>query len=145
MTKEIDYQDAIQKLTQIADALDKDPKELTEDMAEIVSALTKKHGDVPSDDNWDNVWDMFEDIREHAKNNGRAVIEEDRPIQLRLAWRCTNTNKTWSIRITDFKKSIDDIQKTDASASTNRGDLLRKAIMTQSGKENLTRVLNSKE
>lgn len=140
MTKEIDFEDTMQKLTQIAAALDKDPKELTPEMVDIVSALTKKHGNDSADDSWDNVWDMFEDICEHAKNNGRAVISEDKPMQLRLGWRCTNTNKTWSIRITDFKKTA----MTNAPDAI-KSELLQKAISSQAGKNVLTQALNSKE
>jgi len=105
MTKEITYDEALQKLVKFADALDKDQSELTPEMAEIITALTNVHKDDPVGDSWTDVWAMMEDIREHAKNNGRAIVNADMPMQLRLAWHCTNTNKSWSIRITDFKKS----------------------------------------
>lgn len=134
----LSYEEALNKLTQIADALDKDPNDLKPEMAEIISALTKKHGNDPADDNWDDVWEMFEDIREHAKNNGRTVVEEDRPTQLRLAWRCTNTNKTWSIRISNVKKSLE-------NSTPDKKDIMSRAIQTQEGKINLTASLNSKE
>jgi hypothetical protein len=138
MTKEITYTEALEKLTAIADNLNKKQDELSPEMAEIISALTKVHKDDAVDDNWDDLFAMFDDIREHAKNNDRAVIEEDRPHQLRLAWRCTNTNKTWSIRITNVKKSL-------GNSEPSRKELVGRAIMTQDGKIALTASLNSKE
>jgi hypothetical protein len=106
MKKELTYVEALEKLTTIADSLDKKQDELSPEMAEIISTLTKIHKNDTVGDNWDDLFAMFDDIREHAKNNDRAVIEEDRPRQLRLAWRCTNTNKTWSIKIANVKKII---------------------------------------
>jgi hypothetical protein len=138
MTKELTYEEALEKLTNIADSLDKKQDELSPEMSEIISALTKVHKNDISDDNWDDLFAMFDDIREHSKNNGRVVIEEDRPHQLRLAWRCTNTNKTWSIRIANVKKSLNE-------SDPSRKELMGRAIMTQDGKIALTASLNSKE
>lgn len=136
MTKELSHNKALEKLRDIANVLDQDRNELSTEMAEIISALSKTSPDTV-DDNWDNVWEMMDDIKEHAKNNGRSVIEEDRPHELRLAWRCTNTNKTWSIRITNFRKTAND---------RNGGlELLDRCLQTQEGKDNLTKSLNSKE
>lgn len=137
MTK-LNHEEALQKLVQIADALDKEPAELTSEMSDILSAISVKHGAAPVDDNWDDLWNMFEDIREHAKNNGRTVVGEDRPHQLRLAWRCTNTNKTWSIRIANFKKSLN-------NTTPDKKEMVSRATQTQEGRLNLTAALNSKE
>ena len=136
MTKELSYDEAIEKLTKIADSLNQKENELSPEMAEIVTALTKKHHKDPASDNWDDVWAMMDDIREHAKNNGRAVINEDRPHQLRFGWRCTNTNKTWSISLSHFKNS--------AGPNTEKGKILLASIVSQEGKQALTESLNSK-
>src|ERR1700676_3139759 len=106
MTKELSYQEAMEKLVKIADALTAPKEELSAEMSEIIAALQKKDSNNSVDDNYDDVWTMFDDIQEHAKNNGRAVINEDRPAELRLAWRCTKTDKTWSIKINNVKKSM---------------------------------------
>lgn len=126
--------EVMQKLNEIADAFNKDPKELTPEMSNVISILTAKPA---ADDNWDDMLDMLADIREHAKNNGSAIINEDKPMQLRLGWRCTNTNKTWSIRIANFKKSLEKM-------GPHQKDLISRAIQSQEGKEALTASLNSK-
>jgi hypothetical protein len=112
---------------------DADIKE--EDLSDEI--LASKFFSAAPEDSWDDAKLMFEDIREHAKNNGRAVIEEDRPINLRLAWRCQNTEKTWSIRITNFKASFENVSE--------HKDIMRRALMTQEGKHNLTAMLNDKK
>jgi hypothetical protein len=134
------YEEVLQKLTEIADALDQDPTTLTSEMLQIISAISVKHGADPVDDSWDNVWDMFEDIREHAKNNERCIVNEDKPMQLRLGWRCTKTNKTWSIRISDFKKTAE-----ASGVNKAKGEILLQCLRTQDGKKALTDSLNSKE
>ena len=42
---------------------------------------------------------MIEDIREHSKNNGRAIISADAPKQLRIGFICKKTGKSWSCRM----------------------------------------------
>ncbi len=138
MTKDLTYTEALEKLNIIEDNLDKKQDELSTEMAEIISALTKVHKNDTVDDNWDDFFTLFDNIREYAKNNNRAVIEEDRPHQLRLAWRCTNTNKTWSIKIANVKKSLKD-------ADPMKQELVNSAIISQDGKKTLTTILNSKE
>ncbi len=86
---------------------------------------------------WDDVIAMFEDICEHAKNNGRAVVNEDYPKELKLGWKCSNTNKVWKISIIKLKNSL---QKADAKQK----DFISRLIITQAGKEVLTELLNSK-
>ena len=126
--------EVMQKITEIADALDKNPKELTPEMSNVISILTAKSA---ADDNWDDMSDMLADIRDHSKNNGSAIINEDRPMQLRLGWRCTNTNKNWSIRISNVKKSLEKMEP-------HKKDLILRAIQSQEGREALTASLNSK-
>lgn len=147
-SKELNYEEAIDKIMKIADALDKDKSELTDEMAEIVTALTKKHKDDASDDSWDDFVEMLDNIKKHA-SNGNTIVEEDRPHQLRLAFRCTNTNKTWSIKISDVNKSIVKLETKQDNQDQIIKDIivasaLRTFIMTQAGKQTLLNIINGK-
>lgn len=93
-----------------------------------------------TDDEWTDMMVMFHDIRGHAQNNGRSIVEEDRiigPGKSKFAWRCTNTGKTWSIKISTFEQCVKELDPINA-------DIIHRAIQTQEGKQNLTASLNSK-
>lgn len=139
MNKELNYDEAIAKLIKIADALEKKEKDeaVSPEMFEIITALTKVHGNDPADDNWTDIYDMMEDMMEHAKNNGRALVSADRPTQLRLGWECKNTGKTWSIRITAFKNTL------HRKFSDKAMEIVSRSIMTQAGKQSLTDFINT--
>ena len=98
---------------------------------EELNRLTKLCKDIIPEDNWDNLLDMINDIREHAKNNGRNIIEEDRPLSLRLAWRCQTTDKTWSISVENYINQVPNY-------------MFREAIKSSAGKQALNTFLNNK-
>ena len=92
-------------------------------------------------DSWDNYLDMLNDMKAHAKVNEGAIVQEDRPMELKLAYRCTNTNKTWSCKITNIRKTADELIKNGES---EKADLIFKANATEEGKNNLLAVINGK-
>jgi len=102
----------------------------------------KKFADAISNAETSSIWTdalaMFEDIREHAKNNGRAIIPADNPAKLRLGWCCSNTGKCWEIRIVDMRKAIEQMP-------SQQGDLFRRALQTQDSKAALIEILNNKD
>jgi hypothetical protein len=138
MKKELTYDEALDELIETTDDLCVEPYEMA---PEIFSALSKVHGNDDADDNWEDFFFMLDDMRAHAAANGQAIVEEDRPLQLRLAFRCKNTQKTWSIRITNVKKSLK--QEQDAG-NASKADVFSRAIMTQEGKKSLVSVINGK-
>lgn len=109
------------------------------DFAKINQMMKEDSAKYP-EDNWDNYLDMLEDIKTHANANGGAIFSEDRPMQLKLAYRCANTGKTWACKITNLKKTIDELRKNNEN---EKADLLVKAHSTVEGKENLLKVINS--
>lgn len=141
MKKELTTQEALDKLVEIAAALDKNPSELASEMAKIVTTLAKKDDSDDSND-WDNVYDMLEDIKKHADANGGAIIQDDRPAQLKLGYRCTNTNKVWTIRISKLKHSVAPAN-TEVNAST-REKIIQLAFQSLTGRENILKVINGK-
>lgn len=144
MTK-LSYNEALEKLVKIADSLDKKQDELSPEMANIITAIANKHSNDSVfdevDNNWDDLFAMLDDMKIHAFNNGGAIIQEDNPLQLKFGYRCTNTNKTWSIRIHNIKNSLN---KDEDTGNTERADIFRKAIQTVDGKENLLKIINGK-
>lgn len=110
-------------------------KELTS--AEI-NDLSSQQTVKKSNDEWTDFIEMYDDIREYAKNNGRQIISADRPTQLKFGWQCEATGKTWAIRITDLRKSLEKYRKD------NPNDPLIRAFSSSDGKANLTSVLNGK-
>jgi len=139
MINELNYDDAVAKLIKIAEDLEKKEKgePLSSEIFEVISVLSKVHKDDPVDDEWDDVYNMFEDMMEYAKNNGRELVSADRPMQLRLGWVCKNTGKTWSIHISTFKSTL------DRKFSTKEVDVIKTCIMTQAGKQSLIDFINT--
>jgi hypothetical protein len=72
------------------------------------------------DDIWWDINEMFQDIRWHAKNNKRAIVLENRDIKPpRLAFRCQETNKSWSVDLRylyDFCDKLFNSDKPEESA-----------------------------
>lgn len=84
---------------------------------------------------------MLQDMKQHALNNGQAIEIADRPTELRWAWKCKNTGKTWSIRIGTLKKYQESLNLGDGS-NKKKADILARLMQTQEGKQNLLDVIN---
>ena len=135
MKKELTYNEATEIL---ANAPDGSTLDLDTSM-DVIEAMSKVHQNDQVDDNWDNLFAMLDDMKVYAANNGRAIIQEDKPFQLRLGYRCTNTNKTWSIKITNMKRSLAEAEK---SGNVDKALVFTMAMQTQQGKENLLKIIN---
>lgn len=88
------------------------------------------------DSEWSDVWLMIEDIREHARNNGRLVVSDDDPANLKLGWRCAVTGKYWRISSVNLRDTLGEGPKPD---------LIRGFLKDQFGKSVLTAYLNSSQ
>jgi len=134
MSKEYTYEEACNKLIEIADVL-----EQPEEGNAIMSALIGRHKNDVVNDGWEDFFAMVNDMKTHALANGQAIEIQDRPMQLRWGWRCTKTGKTWSIKISDLKKYINSLEE-----QKNTIELLRRTVQTQKGKETLLAIINGK-
>ena len=96
------------------------------------------------DDSWWDIDQMFQEIRWHAKDNGRSVVVEDRNVQPpRLAFRCTSTDKTWSVDMKYMYEFIDRLSASPKPEAQSRGFQLRKCVSTGEGKKRLAESLNN--
>jgi len=90
-----------------------------------------------ANDNWDDFDAMLQDMKQYALNNGQVIEMADRPMQLRWAWKCKNTGKSWSIKISTLKEYIQSLdQKKQATFS--------KILSSQEGKQGLLNIINGK-
>lgn len=137
MTKEISYEDAVKTLQKYVD--ETIPKE---EAFDVISALAEFHKN-DSSDNWDDFDAMLKDMKQHALNNGQAIEMADRPAQLRWAWECKNTGKTWSIKIGTLKKYKESLNLGD-DVDQKKADVLARTMQTQEGKQNLLDVINGR-
>lgn len=90
--------------------------------------------EVLENNEWSNVWLMFEDIREYARHNGRLII-----IDLttpKLGWRCALTGKQWQISLTNLKLTL---------GEGYLANMVREFLQNQDGKYVLTAYLNSSQ
>ena len=136
MSKEYTYEEACNKLIEITDAM-----EQPEEGSAILAALIKVHKADKVSDNWDDFPSMLSDMKQHALANGQAIEIKDRPHQLRWAWECTNTGKTWSIKISSIRKYISSLEEL---GETTKADIMRRCAQTQEGKHNLLDMINGK-
>lgn len=97
----------------------------------------------PAADNWDNIVLMIEDIREYAKNNGRRIVNEDRPLEFRVAFRCAKTGKTWSVLMENINTSLQPADTDDQAAQTKK-ELIKACLPSQGGRLSLLHFLNAK-
>jgi len=139
MSKKYTYEEALRNV----EKLSKENWDEEESNA-VLSALIDQHRNDNSDDNWDDFGEMMIDMKNHAQNNGRAIIEEDRPVQLRIAYRCTNTNKTWSIKINKLRDYTEKLKATgeQLDSGKNKGDVISLAMSSQEGKQKLLEMIN---
>lgn len=111
------------------------------DLAELLIIADRFKKAEPSPDEWSDFGALIKDMKAYAIANGQAIVEEDRPAELKWAWRCTNTGKTWSIRIPAIKRYVESLE---SSGETEKADVLMRAAQTQIGKANLLDVINGK-
>jgi hypothetical protein len=131
--KQYTYDEAIDKI----ENLSKETWDSEEHNA-IMSSLIDRHKDDIVDDDWEDFYAMISDMKAHALINGQAIEIQDRPIQLRWGWRCVNTRKTWSIKISALRKHINSLEDQVNS------DILKRSMSTQEGKNNLLDFINGK-
>ena len=139
MKTKISYEEALQKLGTY-----KNGETLSmEDAMEIIPALTEVHINDPVEDNWDDFDAMIQDMKQHAKNHNQAIVMADRPTQLRLAWKCEDTGKTWSIKIGKLREYIKQLDSSDEELDKRKANILTNVFMTQDGKIELLLAINS--
>ena len=86
---------------------------------------------------------MIEDIRDYAKENGQRIINEDRPFEFRIGFRCAKTEKTWWINIENMKESLQ-ILENDSPATKTKKELVKGCLPSQGGRLALLQFLNNK-
>ena len=53
---------------------------------------------------WEDFEDMIVEMMEHAKNNGRAIVQHDFPLELKIGYMCENTGKIWEISLANIRR-----------------------------------------
>jgi hypothetical protein len=97
-----------------------------------------------ADDLWWDVNEMFQEIRWHAKNNKRAIVLEQRDIlPQRVAFRCKDTDKSWSVDLKYLYGFLDKLSNSSNAEESARGFQLRKCVSTIEGRERLVESLNN--
>jgi phage pi2 protein 07 len=92
---------------------------------------------------WD-INDMFQEMRWHAKNNKRAIVLEERNVKpVRLAFRCKETNKSWSVDMKYLYEFLDKLFNSSNPEESARGFQLRKCVSTVEGKNRLVESINN--
>jgi len=104
--------------------------------------------DAERPDNWDDFILMLDDMKKHVLEENGNIVENDEPIFLRFTYRCVNSEKTWSIKISNVRKSINELREMPDSyepmANKIRAGLLERAIQTAEGKNNLLGAINAR-
>lgn len=95
------------------------------------------------EDLWYDPMAMFDDIKFHAWTNGRAIIPDERPNTNRLAWKCQNTGKTWSVEISCIKETLDALAVSPNPQDQSKSLNIRKCIWTIEGRERLCAFFNA--
>ena len=124
MKTEISYEEALQKLDSYANG----EMISEEDTIDIVSAISKVHENDVVDDNWDDFGAMLEDIKNYTRDTGNFVVLSDKPMQLRIGYACSKTNRSWSCKISKLREYFDKLLK---SGEEEKSDALRKSFTTQ--------------
>src|ERR1019366_4000825 len=116
-------------------------KETIDNMAnELEGEIDGGYG---SSKEYDHVYDMMEEIRDHAKLNGRKIDQENPSNNSRFMFLCKTTVRKWSITAHNFKNSAITKRLNDPQRQLKLNIIFR-ALETKAGKENLLSYLNSK-
>lgn len=104
-----------------------------EEYKELIKEL-EESGELPvidKNNDYDDFMKLGNDIIEHIRNNPDAkIIQKDDPLRLRIGYKDESSDKTWFIKITELRKSINNL-------NPDQKDILQRAFMTQEGKQNL--------
>jgi hypothetical protein len=95
------------------------------------------------EDLWYDPMMMFDDIRGHARGSGCAIVPDERPGTGRLAWRCKNTGKTWSVELSCIKEALDNLAASSKPSDQSMAINLRKCVYTIEGRERLCASFNA--
>jgi hypothetical protein len=133
--RRLSYEEALQKL----DSYDNGEMISEEDTIDILPAISKVHENDVVDDNWDDFGAMLEDIKKYTRETGNSVVLSDKPMQLRIGYACSKTNRSWSCKIRKMREYFDKLLE---SGEEEKSNALRKSFMTQEGREVLLAVLN---
>ena len=104
--------------------------------------LQKLNDELSVEDNWDDFDAMIQDMKQHAKDNGQAIVMNDQPYLFRFGWLCKQTGKSWSMRIKQFRKYTEELKNSDDEFKQKKSLILTSAFLTQEGKYNLLAVIN---
>lgn len=120
------------------------PQEQPETTVQEVKSVAEPEEKIEMDDIWWDVDGMFQEIRWHAKKNGRSIVLDERHIQPpRIAFKCLTTDKSWSLDLKCLNDYCDKLFNSQDTASQSKGFQLRKCISTHEGKERLVESLNN--
>lgn len=135
----MDQDAAIKFIKEVIKSVDQNAEITNEEAVDIINAAEK-----PADDNWDNIMEMIDDIREHAKQNNRRIISEDRPLSFRIGFRCIKTGKTWSVLMSNIYNSLK-LNDADDVMTKSRKELIFNCLPSKNGRMILMSFLNNKK
>jgi hypothetical protein len=135
----MDQDTAIKFIKEVIKSTDKNAEITDEEAVDIINAAAE-----PVDDNWDNILEMIDDIREYAKQNGRRIISEDRPLSFRVGFRCITTSKTWSVLMSNIYNTLRP-DNADDIIIKSRKELIMNCLPSKSGRMILMGFLNNKQ
>jgi hypothetical protein len=96
------------------------------------------------DDLWWDVEAMFQEMRWHAKSNERSIVLDERSVvPYRLAFKCTKTDKSWSVDIKYLYEHCDKLFTNPDPVAQAKGFQLRKCVATIEGRQRLVESLNN--
>ncbi len=95
------------------------------------------------EDLWYDPIGMFDDIRYYAATNGRAIVPDERPGTNRIAWKCKNTEKSWSVELSCLKEALDGLDGSSDPKNQSLAMNVRKCIATIEGRQRLCASFNS--
>jgi hypothetical protein len=147
-----EYAEAFEKLTKVADALNKPMSEVSTELSSLLKTLIVAHEDIVASDNWDDFVAMTQDASKHRLTHEvPCILWADRPAELRLGMICRECGKTWSCKISNVKKSINNLkpevcpqcgQAHLMENEVDKADIMERAIQSQEGKMNIMNVIN---
>ena len=82
-----------------------------------------------------DVFEMIKDIKDYAAANGNQIVNQDKPRELKLGFKCEATNKQWTIRI----KHIRCVEADGPSLK-----IIKNAFCTENGRNLFCDYLNNK-
>jgi len=96
-----------------------------------------------SDDLWFDPMSMFIDIKAYAKYNDRSIIPDERPGTNRMAWKCKNTGKSWSVSLPILLETLNKLAASPDPTDQSKAFHIRKCISTIEGRQRLCDSFNA--